>query len=389
MPVSPLVPAVAAYTARVLPELLDLGPATSALAPWMLAALVSPGASGAARTDLERELGLRADDAAREVSTLLERGPVALRSAIALWRSPALATDGELGAWERRVAPAAATGPVPTQPEADAWTDQATLGMIRRFPVPITPDIACLLAAAITTRIRWDEPLRTDAAPSNDWNLARMLYAGPNGVYATDAGLVGVASGGSWADRLAVYSFISEPGVSRADLAGVAMRLVGAWHAGGRMPDWAWQMPPAKLPVEGHAWTTEAGHGDGSAMVPAFAEACDGVDVSTLPAVREAAVEYGRLVTDALPKDLRPASVEARLSAVARYDRLGFEAAAVAAIAARPAAVPAERRVLHLRFTRPHLVIAVATDETYSGLPLFAAWVDAGVREPDEAGDDV
>lgn len=383
MPVSPLVPAVAAYTARVLPALLDLGPATSALAPWMLAALVAPGASGAAREDLERELGLPAGEAAREVSTLLVRGPVALRSAIAMWRSAILATGGELGAWERGVPPAAATGPIPPQPEADAWTDRATLGMIRRFPASITSDTVCLLAAAIATRIRWDEPLGVGAAPSNDWGLARMLYAEPGGVYATNAGHVGVASAGSWADRLRVYSFIAGPDTTRPELSDAALRLIGAWHVGGRMPEWAWQIPPAKLPVEGHAWTTEAGHGDGSAMVPAFAEACDGVDIAALPAIREAAGELGRLVTDALPEDLRPASVEARLSAVARYDRLGFEAAAVAAFGARAAAIPAERRVVHLRFTRPHLVIAVATDETYAGLPLFAAWVDAGVQAPD------
>jgi hypothetical protein len=121
-------------------------------------------------------------------------------------------------------------------------------------------------------------------------------------------------------------------------------------------------------------------------MVPAFAEESQAVDIVSLPAIREAAAGLGRLVADALPPHLRPVEVEARLSAVARYDRLGFEAAAVASMGVQAGAMPGERRILNLRFGRPHLALAVATDDVYAGLPLFAAWVDAGVREPDEAG---
>ena len=84
-----------------------------------------------------------------------------------------------------------------------------------------------------------------------------------------------------------------------------------------------------------------------------------------------------------MPPSLRPVDISARMSALARYDRLGFEAAAVASIGLAMRGMPQERKVLNLRFARPHLVVAVATDDTYAGLPLFAAWVDRGVREPE------
>ena len=43
-------------------------------------------------------------------------------------------------------------------------------------------------------------------------------------------------------------------------------------------------------------------------------------------------------------------------------------------------APPRPHPTVHLKFSRPHLVLAVATELTYGGLPLFAAWVDKGVR---------
>lgn len=384
MPVSPLVAAVAAYSARVLPDLLDLGPATSALAPWMLAALVAPGASGHAAIALERELGLPAGPAAAELRRLLSAGPTALRCALAAWRSVDLAGDGAFAAWEQTVPSVAATGPVPSQADADAWTLRQTLGLIERFPLAVTPDTVALLAAAIASRIRWDEPLGTGTAPANDWGLARMLYADPRGVHATDAGHVAVATSRSRADQLEVHSFIAAPGTDRAGLVRAALRLVAAWHADGAMDPAAWPVDPDTLPETGHAWTSETGYGDGSAMVPAFAERASAVDIAGLPGIREAGRVMATLVDEALPPSRRPAVVDARLSAVARYDRLGFEAAAVAGMGVMAGAMPGERRVLHLAFTRPHLVLAVATDEVCAGLPLFAAWVDSGVMEPDD-----
>lgn len=379
MDTSPLVRAVGAYTARTLPELLRLGPATSALAPWMLAALVAPAASADEREAIEDALGLEAGQASREAGRLLGGGPEPLRAAVALWRSGLLATGGDLGRWEASIPEGAARGAIPAQGVADAWTREQTLGLIERFPVAITPARLCVLAAAIATRVSWVDPLRVLPAPPNAWGVGRMLEAEARGVVETPVGRVGVAAAVS-GDGVAVYSFIADVGVRCDDLAATATRLVAAWDVDQRHPGW---IPAGTLPPEGHAWTITTGYGGGEAVVPAFEERVEGADISGLAGIREAVGVLSHLVGDAAPPDARPVEVDAAMSSMARYDRRGFEAAAVATLAARPQSIQPPGPILHLRFDRPHLVIAVCTDQAFAGLPLFAAWVDAGVREPE------
>jgi hypothetical protein len=90
---------------------------------------------------------------------------------------------------------------------------------------------------------------------------------------------------------------------------------------------------------------------------------------------------------------------QARQSAMARYSRAGFEAAAATAIGiALAARVPARRREAELRFAHPYAAVAITTDADragqdaggraghgpWHGLPVFSAWVS----EPEDATDD-
>ncbi len=382
MDASRLVRALTAYTARTLPDLLRLGPATSALAPWMLTALVAPSASGEDRAAIEDALGLEAAEASQEVGRLLSSGPASLRAAVAIWRSSLLATDGDFGRWEASIPDGAARGPVPPQSDADDWTRRQTLGLINEFPLKLGADTLCVLAAAIATRVTWIRPLEVVAAPANAWGVGRMLAARVRGVIDTPVGLLAVASAES-SDRLTVYSFIADRGVGRDEIATTALRLLSEWYLERREPEW---IPADRLAAEGHAWTVSSGPGGGDALVPAFEERTGGADISGLAGVREAAAILGRLALEAAPAQTRrmavDGDVEAAMSALARYDRRGFEAAAIAAMAV-PASISVARPVLDLHFDRPHLVVAVSTDEAYAGLPLFVAWVDTGVREPE------
>jgi len=86
---------------------------------------------------------------------------------------------------------------------------------------------------------------------------------------------------------------------------------------------------------------------------------------------------------------------QAKQAAIARYTRLGFEAAAVTAMAiALSARPPGLLRTGEIRFGHPYAVIAVAAadpdaepdsgdvwPERWNGLPLFSAWV----AQPGEA----
>jgi hypothetical protein len=83
--------------------------------------------------------------------------------------------------------------------------------------------------------------------------------------------------------------------------------------------------------------------------------------------------------------------IEARQSAIARYGRVGFEAAAVSAmgVLAGAAMSPKRVRVATLRFAHPYAVVAVAQPPLadppsfgpWDGLPVFSAWVTK-VEEP-------
>jgi hypothetical protein len=75
---------------------------------------------------------------------------------------------------------------------------------------------------------------------------------------------------------------------------------------------------------------------------------------------------------------------EARQSAMARYTREGFEAAAVTSLGVRATAAVLPRRALvrtaRIEFTRPHAVVAVTQGTgDWDGLPVFVAWVEQAV----------
>jgi hypothetical protein len=106
-----------------------------------------------------------------------------------------------------------------------------------------------------------------------------------------------------------------------------------------------------------------------------------------------AALEVLRQLIGPRPDD----RTEAVQAAVASFTRFGFEAAAVTAFAVRAALVrrrPSERgleRTATLRFDHPYAAIAISgrpllagrapADASFTGLPLFSAWV----QEPEEA----
>jgi hypothetical protein len=82
---------------------------------------------------------------------------------------------------------------------------------------------------------------------------------------------------------------------------------------------------------------------------------------------------------------------QARQSAMARYSRTGFEAAAVSALmVGMSARLPARHREVVLRFAHPYAVVAVTTmgadggPAAWHGLPVFSAWI----TEPENATDD-
>ncbi|MDP7701763.1 hypothetical protein [Mycobacterium sp. TY815] len=345
---------------------------SSPLGAWLLLALAAPLAKGPVRRDLEDILGVDVKRARRALDELLDDPPEVIRSALAVWGVPA---------WPTELPAAVETGPVPTQAQADAWARDHTDGMIDRFPVDVS-EMTAVLASALATRIAWARPYDvTDAAElRSPWGeqVAEAL-AGADGYLTDVAGLgtvaVHSAVGGGC---LQVTSVIADPKAS-------AQAVLAAAH------DIAWRQATgssvrraklADLPLgEGQFWTVTEERRPGGDQVrvvlPAW-QASSNHDLTADPGLGFGAL--GRALAAALPA---VPEIQARQSAVARYNRWGFEAAAVTAVALRSAMLPTGMsRTATLRFGHPFAVVASVGKrpgrprrDPWAGVPVFAAWV--------------
>jgi hypothetical protein len=193
-------------------------------------------------------------------------------------------------------------------------------------------------------------------------------------------------------EGLTVTSVLADPGVPAAEVLAAAYELAGPGPADRRS---LFDLPLGEGPLgtvtERPARTTAA---DGreercAAVLPAWSASSEH-DLARADLGFPAAAA---VVADALRRAGLPAGPsQARQSAVARYTRVGFEAAAVTAMAVLTGApVPRDGllREAVLRFGHPYAVVATATGDgaepgagaAWRGLPVFSAWV----TRPDEA----
>jgi hypothetical protein len=354
----------------------------SPLGAWLLLALCAPAAEGKMLNGL---LGGDPADAASLAAGLLARPVPLVPAAAAVWHRPGRLT-GVAARWLAGLPPSVTTGPLTSQAELDGWARRGTLGLIERFPVALDPSLYLLAATVLATRVSWERPF--DLAPasafgrSSPWagTLSRVLRT-PDGpghqqlVAATPAtGDVAVqvarARGG-----VAVISVAAAPGVPAGDVLAAAYNLAPAL-ATGRAVD---RRSLFDLPLgEGPLWSvTERSapvrSADGreercTAVLPAWSASSEH-DLSD-PGLGFAAVAQALAPGDPW---------QARQAAMARYTRVGFEAAAVTAVAVAMAMRvprPGLIRTAELRFGHPYAVVAVVTgDGPWQGLPVFSAWV--------------
>jgi hypothetical protein len=224
-----------------------------------------------------------------------------------------------------------------------------------------------VLASALATSVDWEAPF--ELAPSAElrspWSeqVAHVLRSVPQHeayIASSPVGDVAVHTARS-ADGLAVTSVIAEPGVAPADVLaaahGTLQRRSLYELALGDGPLWTvaetrghGEQHTALLPT----WSAQSEH---DLMRPEFG----------FPAAAQALVEL-------LPPGEYGA--EATQSALARYTRTGFEAAAVTAMAIRAVAViEGRKRTATLRFGHPYAVVARAIGGEWDGVPVFSVWV--------------
>lgn len=385
---------------------------TSPLGFWLLLAVVAPAATGADRDALAAVLGTDPDDAAARAAQLLAEPHPAVSSAAAVWGNPRLLTEA-FEVWAATLPPSVASGPIPAQPDADAWCAAATQGLIPRFPVELDAETASVVATALASRVRWAVPFEEADPASLGGSFGRTVSTAlvtpdhGHDVFLADtaaAGRVAVHRAMA-ADGLDVLSVIAAPDVAPAAVhsaAGEVAGMLAGWS------DAAVRVSAFDVPEgAGHAWTvtetvresTAPGRGESArAVLPAWRASGDH-DLTRAAG----AAEVVRLLAR-FERAPGAGGSDVRQVAVASYTAEGFEAAALT-YAVRAAGIPewtpVPWRELDVRFDRPYAVVAVARRDAlvepspealaerpwegarstevagaaWAGVPVFSAWV--------------
>lgn len=364
----------------------------SPLGAWLLLGLCARAATGDERGELIDVLGCEPEEAAALAAGLLETPHPLVSAAAAVWNRAGTGDERWLAALPASVE----RGPIPSQDDADRWAREGTLGLIENFPLKITDAIYLMLATALATKVSWHRPF--DIAPGSALGTASQWGRQLDHVLASPAGHTAFVAGTAQAGEVAVHVGRATGGllvvsvIAAADVP--AGEVLAAAH--GLATDLALrrQVPRRslfELPLgDGPLWSVREGtSGDPGESCTAFLPAWEAGSAHDLSDRRLGFAAAAAALGKGDPW-------QARQAAMARYTRVGFEAAAVTAFGiALSARLPGLRRTAELRFCHPYAVVAVAADDSalrgsapsawsgpWDGVPVFSAWV----REPSEAG---
>lgn len=372
----------------------------SPLGAWMVVALCGglAGANPVARVELGEALGCDPSEAAAFAGTLLSQPHPLVVAGAGLWVRPGV--DTPIAArWRASLPVQVDTGDIPSQEELDQWASERTLGLIKRFPLALTPEVVGLLASALATKVSWEVPFdvvdASELRPSR-WagEVASVLRTPPDPRHAqfiTDtagAGPLAVHLAQARGGLLVASAIAADAAVPAGHVLAEAERIVSA--EAGRSGS-VERLPLFDLPLgAGPVWDIrEEQDGRGgplegeerfTSIMPAWSAKND-IDLTGAPGLGlgAAAAAIARVL------ELVDWRFEARQSAVAEYSAVGFEAAAVTGLAvrgfARPAPKVAPRRAV-VRFRHPYAVVAATRNDprqpspaAWHGLPVFSAWV--------------
>ncbi|MEO3770409.1 hypothetical protein [Micromonospora sp. B9E7] len=391
---------LSAYAARLHATAGNRHHVASPLGAWLLLAVCATTAadSDPAAEDLARALGTDLAGAAEAARALLDAPHPLVRSATALWQRSARGDVGSTG-WRAALPRTTEVGVLPDQAGLDAWAREHTDGLIETFPLKVGPDVLFALASALATRVSWATPFDVAEARAlgggSPWarQLRRALRSPSHGhrcaiVSTTRVGDVivhGAPAQTTDGAGLVVLSVAAAPQVPPTEVLAVAYDL-SAGAADGTPPAGArslFDLPLGETPL----WTvseerTRTRARDGReerhhAVLPCWSARSEHDLAAPTLGFPAATATLAR--TLATPVD----GFEARQSAVARFHRYGFEAAAVTGMFGVTSLPPEGlARTAELRFGNPYAVVAVATDTRtggvtgpWHGLPVFSAWI--------------
>ncbi len=387
----------------------------SPLGAWIVVALCAPLAGADARGELAKVLGGDPTSAATFAAELLADPHPLVAAGAGLWVRRGVET-ARIAQWRAALPAAIDTGDLPSQEAIDRWVADRTLGLIERFPIDLAPEVVCLLASALATRVSWEVPFdvvdATALGPSPWSTRLRRVLRSPRRdprhrqyLVATErAGTVGVHLTGARGGLLVGSVIAADEGVPAADLLATAEQIV---TSEARETGSVARISLFDLPLgDGPVWSISEEQVDTIApdgrdeqvvaVLPAWSARTD-LDLGDDDALGFPVA--GRSLAQAL--ELGAWRQSARQAAIARYSAIGFEAAAVTALATAVSgrvSRPGRRRDATVRFAHPFAVVAAASGarqaprarpvpSAWHGLPVFSVWVsepaDAGASPPE------
>ncbi len=405
-----------AFGRRVCPAVLEQHDGNSIASPlgiWLLLAACSSGASDGDRDALEEALGCTTSEAVDLLGRFLDHPPPAVHTGLALWVRDSEITPALLD-WNTMFPPQIERGDLASQTDADAWADRHTLGLIKRFPMPIGRLTRLILVSAIATKVSWETPFEVvDAGKclraSSPWrgSVSRVLLARetrtPMMLAATEAAGVVAVHLALAKEDLAVLSVAAAPEVERRLVFEAAYEIAARY----RDDDLASaRCSLFDLPLgSGHSWELT----EREVRTHVAGERSEEVESAVLAAwhvqceldLKASELFSAELALRALIELIGPHPegdrTDAIHSAIASYTPTGFEAGALTALAlettglTRPMGTGLERSA-RLYFDHPYAALALAGSRSdfhrsraghtdMFGLPLFSAWIDT----PEEA----
>lgn len=154
--ISPVVAAANTLTARWCASQSDDDFVISGAGVWPLLALLASAADEPASTELAEAIERPSDSAQRDALELVDilRSGSSTNAAVGIWtRNGIPLRDG----WTSQL-PEGVFGQLTRQAPLDQWAADQTDGLIRRFPVDITPESKLVMASALATRVQWRTP---------------------------------------------------------------------------------------------------------------------------------------------------------------------------------------------------------------------------------------
>ena len=382
-----VVQAVNVLTSRWVRTLPPGNSVVSGLGLWPLLAILATAADEPGRSELAAAVGVdpavAADKAVDLIATI--DGSADLHAALGIWVHEQLKLSESFDS----VVPAPLTGTLTgdlsrDKAKLDAWANEHTDGLIRKMPLEVTPDLAVLLASALSLRTTWARPFKEQI---------KSVYDGP-------------WAGGSWhwldrsdrdLDAVRVYDDPAAGALSVITVQGDAdvdvLLGVGAPQAA-QSDVLAGLLAASAQPEGGRSGAQLVAGEPGQTVAPAVTV---GMTTSPVPELKLSlpsfAVEvehdllaqrelFGLSTVSADPgrsghfSAISPEPLvvgQAKQTVLARFFATGFEAAAVTAMGLMLTSMPTrQERRLDVDLNRPFAFVAL---HRASRLPIVTGWI--------------